>query len=38
MVSPIINATVGDRRYNAFVIPSEAEESLTILIASDDGF
>ena len=38
MVSPIINTTVRGHCYNAFVIPSETEESLTILMASDDSF
>jgi hypothetical protein len=32
-----LGTTVGDRRYNPFVIPSEAEESLTALMASDSN-
>jgi len=32
-----VNTTLGDRRYNAFVIPSEAEKSLTILMTNDSN-
>src|SRR5439155_26256194 len=32
-----VNTAVGDRRYDAFVIPSEAEASLTIFMPNDSN-